>query len=118
MMSPCKKCSANNWDYKKLDNDPHIYCRCKACGYEFSFLIPKKSCMFCLKPTDFERVDIDAKTRGKKCLLCGKVKEMEIAQCKFRTFEGKSQRLEEDGEWHTVEVMDVGKGAIQLLAID
>ena len=82
-MKPCKKCGKNDWSYVKLDNDPHIYCKCKKCGYEFNFLIPKKKCMFCGRRTDFERIDIDKNTRGKKCLLCGRVKELKIAKATF-----------------------------------
>lgn len=85
-MKPCKKCGENTWDYVKLDNDPHIYCTCKNCGTKLNFIIPKKRCSNCNEPTDFERVDVDGDTRGKKCKLCGFVKKMPIAKAKFKGY--------------------------------
>lgn len=118
-MAPCKKCYKNNWDYKKLDNDPHIYCKCKACGYEFKFVIPKKNCMFCGQPADFEKFIINDKTRGKKCLLCGKTKVMERARGQYKKIDGVMKLLwHEDEEYHEVALMDVGKGASQIIPID
>lgn len=82
-MKPCKQCDKNDWSYVKLDDDPHIYCKCNKCGYKFSFLIPKKKCMFCRQRADFEHIDIDENTRGKKCSLCGKIKRLKIAKAVF-----------------------------------
>lgn len=121
-MSPCPKCHDNNWDYKKLDNDPHIYCRCKNCSYEFNFLIPKKKCGGCGQPADFERLyNEKEKWRGKKCLLCGYTKKIPIAEGKFMQIDGESKMLMEDGEWHTMEFMegeDKQGTFIQLVPID
>ena len=115
MMYPCK-CGANNWDFVKLDNNPQIFCKCKSCGKSISFLIPKKACSFCFKPTDFERLDIDENHRGKKCLLCGEVKVMEKAKAEFRMVDGISYRLEDDELWHETEWRMVKGAAIQLMA--
>ena len=83
-MKPCKKCFKNNWKYVKLDNDPHIYCACLNCGYQFSFIIPKKKCLKCQKPSEFERIDlVSSGFRGKKCLSCGYVKKIRIASGMF-----------------------------------
>lgn len=82
-MKPCKKCGKNDWDYVKLDNDPHIYCTCKNCNAKTKFKIPQKRCSSCNEFTDFERIDVDKKHRGKKCKKCGFVKVLENASAYF-----------------------------------
>ncbi len=115
-MKPCKKCQANDWDYKKIDNDPNIYCICKSCGFELSFKIPKKICSFCKKPADFERIDLGEKERGKKCSLCGKTKILKNASGIYKKIDG-IMKLKIDGEFREVALMEVKKGW-QILPID
>jgi len=68
--------------------------------------------MFCLQPTDFEKIDIDETHRGKKCLLCGKVKILEKAKAEFRTVNGVTYRLEEDELWHETYIENNLKGML------
>ena len=114
MMKPCKKCGHNSWDYLKLDNDPHIYCTCKNCGYKLSFLVPKKFCSFCLQPADFEKFVIDEKTRGKKCLLCGEIKVLDRARAFFRSVNGVLYLFNDEDElYHETKIIKLPGGAIQ-----
>ena len=54
MMSPCKQCLNNTWDFKKIEN--WIRATCKICGYEVEFSIKEKP-----------RVEKE----GDKCRHCG-----------------------------------------------